>query len=134
MGVRDFFNKAANGVKTLFKKDGLVQSTFNKGSQLFDKGSSLFDKGIDTALNIGGKIGKAARDLAPALGAFNPELGALAYGVGTAVDKGSGYLSNIKNKKDDITGKINQVRNKLNPILIPKPMPEEEPQEMINFA
>ena len=133
MGVKEFFNKAARGVKSLFKKDGLVSSTYNKASSLFDKGSGLFDTGINKALSIGGQIGRTARELAPALGAFNPELGAAAYGIGTAIDKGSGYLNNLKNKKDDITGKINQVRNKLNPILIPKPM-LEEPQESINFA
>jgi hypothetical protein len=134
MGVREFFNKAAKGVKTLFKKDGLVSSTFNKGSALFDKGSAMFDKGIGAALNIGGQIGRTARDLAPALGGLNPELGAAAYGIGTAIDKGTGYLSRIANKKNEITGKINEVRNKLNPILLPKPMIEEEPQEIINFA
>ncbi len=48
MAVKELFNKAARGVKTLFKKDGLVQSTFNKASGIFDKGSSMFDKGIGT--------------------------------------------------------------------------------------
>ncbi len=69
-GRKRTFNKAARGVKTLFKKDGLVQSTFNKASGIFDKGSSMFDKGIGTALDIGGKIGRTARDLSPALGAI----------------------------------------------------------------
>ena len=76
MAIKDLFNKAAKGVKTLFKKDGLIQSTFNKGSAVFDKGSSLVDKAISTGLNIGGQIGRTARDLAPALAAFNPALGA----------------------------------------------------------
>ena len=133
MGVKELFNKAARGVKTLFKKDGLVQSTFNKASGLFDKGSSMFDKGIGTALDIGGKIGRTARDLAPALGAINPSLGAAAYSIGSIADRGSKYLGNLKGKKDEITGKINEVRNKINPIMIPKPMPEMQDEE-INFA
>ena len=99
MAIKELFNKAARGVKTLFKKDGLVQSTFNKGSAIFDKGSSIFDKGIGTALNIGLQIGRTARDLAPALGALNPVLGAAAYSLGTAADKGSKYLSSIASKK-----------------------------------
>ena len=133
MAIKELFNKAARGVKTLFKKDGLIQSTFNKGSALFDKGSSMFDKGIGTALNIGGQIGRTARDLAPALGALNPTLGAAAYSIGSIADKGSKYLGNLANKKNEITGKINDVRNKINPITIPKPMPEMQ-QEEINFA
>ena len=130
MAVKELFNKAARGVKTLFKKDGLVQSTFNKASSVFDKGSSMFDKGIGTALDIGGKIGRTARDLAPALGAINPNLGLAAMSIGCAVDKGSKYLSNIAGKKKDITNKINDLRNK---IVIPKPM-AESPEENINFA
>jgi hypothetical protein len=130
MAIKELFNKAAKGVKTLFKKDGLIQSTFNKGSAIFDKGSSLIDKGIGTALNIGGQIGRTARDLAPALAAFNPSLGAAAYSVGSVADKGSKYLSGIANKKNDVVNKINDVRNK---IMIPKPM-LESPQENINFA
>ena len=130
MAVKELFNKAARGVKKLFKKDGLVQSTFNKASGIFDKGSSMFDKGIGTALDIGGKIGRTARDLAPALAAFNPSLGVAAMSVGNAVDKGSKYLSNIAGKNNDITNKINDVRNK---IMIPKPM-AESPEENINFA
>ncbi len=133
MGVKELFNKAARGVKSLFKKDGLIQSTYNKGSALFDKGSGLFDTGINKALDIGGKIGRTARDLAPALGALNPELGAAAYGIGTAIDKGTEYLNNLKNRKNDITGKINEVRNKINPIMISKPMPEMQ-EEDFNFA
>jgi hypothetical protein len=133
MGVKEFFNKAARGVKTLFKKDGLVQSTFNKASNIYDKGSSLFDKGIGTALDIGGKIGRTARDLAPALGAINPTLGAAAYSIGSIADRGSKYLGGIANKKNEIAGKINEVRNKINPIMISKPMPESQ-DENINFA
>ena len=131
MAVKELFNKAARGVKTLFKKDGLVQSTFNKASGIFYKGSSMFDKGIGTALYIGGKIGRTARDLAPALGAINPNLGLAAMSIGSIADKGSKYLSNIAGKKNEITGKINDVRNK---IMIPKPMPESAPEENINFA
>ena len=131
MAVKELFNKAARGVKTLFKKDGLVQSTFNKASSVFDKGSSMFDKGIGTALDIGGKIGRTARDLAPALGAINPNLGLAAMSIGSIADKGSKYLSNIAGKKNEITGKINDVRNK---IMIPKPMIESAPEENINFA
>lgn len=123
MAIKEFFNKAAKGVKTLFKKDGLVQSTFNKGS-------AIFDKGIGTALKIGGQIGRTARDIAPALATFNPALGAAAYSVGSIADKGSKYLSGLANKKSDIVGKINEVRNKLT---ISKPM-IEPPQENINFA
>lgn len=130
MAIKEFFNKAAKGVKTLFKKDGLVQSTFNKGSAIFDKGSSLIDKGIGTALKIGGQIGRTARDIAPGLAAFNPSLGAAAYSVGSIADKGSKYLSGLANKKSDVVGKINEVRNK---IMIPKPM-IESPEENINFA
>jgi hypothetical protein len=131
MAVKELFNKAARGVKTLFKKDGLVQSTFNKASGIFDKGSSMFDKGIGTALDIGGKIGRTARDLAPALGTINPNLGLAAMSIGSIADKGSKYLSNIAGKKNEITGKINDVRNK---IMIPKPMIETAPEENINFA
>jgi hypothetical protein len=131
MAVKELFNKAARGVKTLFKKDGLVQSTFNKASGIFDKGSSMFEKGIGTALDIGGKIGRTARDLSPALGAINPNLGLAAMSIGSAVDKGSKYLSNIAGKKNEITGKINDVRNK---IMIPKPMIESAPEENIKFA
>ena len=130
MAIKDLFNKAAKGVKTLFKKDGLIQSTFNKGSAVFDKGSSLVDKAINTGLNIGGQIGRTARDLAPALGAINPALGAAAYSVGSVADKGSKYLSGLANKKNEVVGKINDVRNK---IMIPKPM-IESPEENINFA
>lgn len=130
MAIKDLFNKAAKGVKTLFKKDGLIQSTFNKGSAVFDKSSSLVDKAINTGLNIGGQIGRTARDLAPALAAFNPALGAAAYSVGSIADKGSKYLGNLANKKNEVVGKINDVRNK---IMIPKPM-IESPQENINFA
>ena len=43
MAIKYLFNKAAKGVKTLFKKDGLLQSTFNKGSSLYDKGSAFID-------------------------------------------------------------------------------------------
>ena len=130
MAIKDLFNKAAKGVKTLFKKDGLLQSTFNKGSSLYDKGSAFIDKGIGTALKYGSKIGDTARNLAPALGAINPELGLAALAVGNAVSKGSKYLTGISNKKNEITGKINDVRNK---IMIPKPM-IESPEENINFA
>ena len=89
MAIKELFNKEARGVKTLFIKDGLVQLTFNKGSAIFDKGSSIFDKGIGTALNIGGQIGRTARDLAPALGALDPSLGVAAYSIGSIADKGS---------------------------------------------
>ena len=37
MAVKELFNKAARGVKTLFKIDGLVQSTFNKASGILIK-------------------------------------------------------------------------------------------------
>jgi hypothetical protein len=47
-----------------------------------------------------------------------------------AIDKGSKYLSNIAGKKNEITGKINDVRNE---IMISKPM-AESPEENINFA
>ena len=31
MGIKELFNKAGKGIKTLFKNDGAIQSTFNKG-------------------------------------------------------------------------------------------------------
>ena len=130
MAIKDLFNKAAKGVKTLFKKDGLIQSTFNKGSAIFDKGSSFIDKGIGTALKYGAQIGDTARNLAPALTAINPELGLAAMAVGNAVNKGSKYLSGIANKKNEVVNKINDVRSK---IMIPKQM-LEMPEENINFA
>ena len=131
MAIKDFFNKAARGVKTLFKKDGLLKSTFNKGSSLYDKGSAFIDKGIGTALKYGSKIGDTARNLAPALAAINPELGLAAMAVSGIANKANKYIGSAANKKNEITGKINDVRNK---IMIPKPMPIESPEENINFA
>ncbi len=29
MGIKELFNKAGKGIKTLFKKDGTIQSKFN---------------------------------------------------------------------------------------------------------
>ena len=147
MGIKQLFNKAAKGVKTFFKKDGTLEGLFNKGtaiydkgSSLFDKGSALFDKGISGALNIGGQIGRTARDLAPALSAFYPELGLAAMAVGNMADKGTNFLNKVRNKKEDITNKANDIRNKIsdarNKIMIPKPIEpiEESNEPEINFA
>jgi len=92
MGIKELFNKAGKGVKTLFKKDGAIQSTFNKGVSFANDVSKRIDKGIGGALNLGSRIGEIASNVAPALSAINPELGLAAMAVGNAANRATGYV------------------------------------------
>lgn len=125
MGVKEFFNKAAKGVKTFFKKDGTLENVFKKGSNLYEKGSQLFDKNVGAALELGNKLGETTANLAPALSAIDPRLGLAAGSVGNVIAKGTKYLQGFQSKKDEIKNKLDNVRNQLT---LPKPAPPEEPQ------
>ena len=132
MGIKELFNKAGKGIKTLFKKDGAIQSTFNKGVSFANDISKKIDKGIGGALNLGSRIGEIASNVAPALSAINPELGLAAMAVGNAANRATGYVQGIKNKKQDIVNKKNDVKRG---IMLPKPIPEENNMEPnVNFA
>ena len=132
MGIKELFNKAGKGIKTLFKKDGAIQSTFNKGVSFANDVSKRIDKGIGGALNLGSRIGEIASNVAPALSAINPELGLAAMAVGSAANKATNYVQGIKNRKQDFTNKINDVKKG---IMLPKPIPEENNMEPnVNFA
>lgn len=124
MGVKQFFNKVGTGVKTLFKKDGTLENVFKKGSNLYEKGSRMFDKNVGSALELGNRLGESASNLAPALAAIDPRLGLAASAVGNTIAKGTKYLQGIQSKKDELKGKLDNVRSQLT---LPKPR-EEEPQ------
>ena len=52
--------------------------------------------------------------------------------VGSAANKATGYVQGIKNRKQDFTNKINDVKKG---IMLPKPIPEENNMEPnVNFA
>ena len=132
MGIQELFNKAGKGVKTLFKKDGTLESLFNKGSSLAGNISKRIDKGLGTALDIGSKIGDVARSVAPALTAINPELGLAAMAVGNIANKANKYVGNVASKKQDIVNKVMDVKRG---IMIPKPIePIDNSNDQINFA
>ena len=95
MGIKELFNKAGKGIKTLFKKDGAIQSTFNKGVSFANDVSKRIDKGIGGALNLGSRIGEIASNVAPALSAINPELGLAAMAVGSAAKKMGQYNQHL---------------------------------------
>ncbi len=44
MGIKELFNKAGKGIKTLFKKDGTIQSRFSKGVSFSNDVSKRIDK------------------------------------------------------------------------------------------
>ncbi len=70
--------------------------------------------------------------MAPALSAINPELGLAAMAVGNAANRATNYVQGIKNRKQDFTNKINDVKKG---IMLPKPIPEENNMEPnVNFA
>lgn len=132
MGIKELFNKAGKGVKTLFKKDGVIQSTFNKGVSFVTDASKKFDKGIGGALNLGSRIGELATNVAPALSAINPELGLAAMAVGRLAGKANKYVGNVANKKQDIVNKVMDVKKG---IMLQKPPIESNSSEPeINFA
>ena len=132
MGIKELFNKAGKGIKTLFKKNGAIQSTFNKGVSFANDISKKIDKGIGGALNLGSRIGEIASSVAPALSAINPELGLAAMAVGNAANRATGYVQSLKNKKQDIVNKVMDVKRG---IMLPKPIPIENNSEPeINFA
>ena len=129
MGIKELFNKAGKGIKTLFKKDGAIQSTFNKGVSFANDISKKIDKGIGGALNLGSRIGEIASNVAPAI---NPELGLAAIAVGNAANRATGYVQGLKNKKQEIENKVMDVKRG---IMLPKPIPIENNSEPeINFA
>ena len=132
MGIKELFNKAGKGIKTLFKKDGTIQSTFNKGVSFANDVSKRIDKGIGGALNLGSRIGEIASSVAPALSAINPELGLAAMAIGNATNRATGYVQSIKYRKQDFTNKMNDVKKGK---MLPKPIPEEKNMEPnVNFA
>jgi len=121
MAITQLFNKASQGVKTLFKKNGLIQNTFNKGSQ-------IFDKGIQKISGISANVGDLSRAVAPTLAAIDPRLGAAAYGLGTIASRVGSTASNLKQKKEELM-------NRVNPILAQKPQIQDMQMEPeINFA
>jgi hypothetical protein len=119
MGVKEFFNKAAKGVKTLFKKDGTLETVFKKGGQ-------FIDKTLSGTSNLAQKVGGISQALAPALSMINPSLGAAAMGVGAIANRADQFSSNLAATKKELTDKIS-------PILLPKPQ-EEMMAETVNFA
>lgn len=130
-GIKQFFNKAGAGLKKFFGKDGTLESTFKKGGtaeKFINKVGAGIDTGLKTVGNIAGKVGNLAGDLAPALMAVNPELGALALGAGKlAGEVGAGVRKAKDFKKTAVESfkkPINQVGNS---IMAAKP--QIEPQE-----
>ena len=132
MGIKELFNKVGKGVKTLFKKDGTIESMFNKGSAFVGNISNKIDKGIGTALKIGSRIGDVATLAAPALTAINPELGLAAMAVGGIANRANKYVGDIARKKQDMINKVNDVKKS---IMLPKPIEQiDNPNDNINFA
>lgn len=93
-----FFKKLSGGAQNVFKKA---------------------TGGIDTALrksiNTAGTIGKYVNQATPILTAINPELGAMAGGVGMGLQQGSGALKQIRGinqqvRSGDITGAIQKAK------------------------
>lgn len=142
--VKQFFNKAGQGLKQAFSKGGPLDKAFQKGGTIdktFQKGGSaeqLVNKigtGIDTGLktlgNVAQKAGGIASSVAPILAStLGPEAGAFAYGAGKIAQKVGKGVQNAQNIKQ----KAVQGFHNPNPILAPKPEPEASQEPAINFA
>lgn len=138
MGIKQFFNKAGQGLKKFFGKDGTLESTFKKGGsaeKLVNKIGAGIDTGLKAVGNVAGKVGNIAGDLAPVLGAINPELGAGLLAVkGLAGEAGAGVrkAQDIKKTATQAFKKpINQVGAQMMGaggagIMAPKPEPQDD--------
>jgi hypothetical protein len=118
MGIKQFFNKAGQGLKKFFGKDGTLESTFKKGGsaeKLVNKIGAGIDTGLKAVGNVAGKVANVAGDLAPVLGMVNPELGAGLLAVkGIAGQAGAGVRKAQDIKKTAVGAfkkPLNQVGN-----------------------
>ena len=153
MGIKQFFNKAGQGLKKFVGKDGTLESTFKKGGsaeKLVNKIGAGIDTGLKAVGNVAGKIGNVAGDLAPVLGAINPELGAGLLAVNELAGKAGAGVRKIQDIKKTATQSfkkpINQLGNQMMGaggagIMAPKPEPDVQDDGIglngmagINFA
>lgn len=145
MGIKQFFNKAGQGLKKFFGKDGTLESTFKKGGsaeKLVNKIGAGIDTGLKAVGNVAGKIGNVAGDLAPVLGAINPELGAGLLAVNELAGKAGAGVRKIQDVKKTATQSFKKPINQLgNQIMAPKPEPDVQEDGIglngmagINFA
>lgn len=155
MGIKQFFNKAGQGLKKFFGKDGTLESTFKKGGsaeKLVNKIGSGIDTGLKAVGNVAGKVGNIVADVSPLVTAVNPELGLALGGIGKLADQaGAGVKKAQDLKKTAVSAfhkPINQIGNQMTAssssgrqmmggasgILAPKPEAQTDTQDNLNFA
>lgn len=138
MGIKQFFNKIGEGAKKFFKKDGVLDRTFQKGGSA-EKFVNKVGAGIDTGLkvvgDVAGKVGRVAGSLAPVLSLVNPELGLGAMALSAGAGQVGNVTKQIKGAKqgavDAFKGKKNEM---ISSIMAPKPIEPMSQPEPVNFA
>lgn len=119
MGIKQFFNKAGQGLKKVFSKGGTLDSTFKKGG--------IIDTGLNMAGQIAGKVANVASSLAPVVSAVNPELGLGLAGVSQLAKKAGDITGKIQSAKNTAVSAYNKPLNQPAPsIMAPKPQPQDD--------
>lgn len=129
-GVKQFFNKIGEGAKKFFGKNGTLEQTFKKGGtaeKFINKVGAGIDTGLKAVGNVASKVGNIAGDLAPALMAVNPELGALALGAGKLAGQAGAGVRKIQDVKKTAVNAFHKPMNQVgNAIMATKPEPQED--------
>jgi hypothetical protein len=141
MGIKQFFNKAGQGLKKFFGKDGTLESTFKKGGsaeKLVNKIGAGIDTGLKAVGNVAGKVGNIVSDVSPLITAINPEIGLALGGIGKLAGQVGGGVKKAQDlKKTAVTAfkkPINQMGSQMmggaSGILAPKPEAENDGNEL----